>query len=243
MLTSTLRRTAVATLSLLLTAALLGSMGCGGASFGSELSAQPRPRPVRDEATPLRLPEAEPFSITLTESSRKPGLDGTAVSDARATRTGEAEITAAVEQSGLAVGNFQLGHAFENASDRQADFDFVVRYRYDFAAAATPESAYPDAQVGLKLYARGEHGRTLRDVTLVQHTTEGGPVDGASEDAREFTLTLGPGETVNVFLAGQVRIDIREGRSASGSLKVTDLSMEVAMRLAPAVRQGGDGQE
>jgi len=58
-----------------------------------------------------------------------------------------------------------------------------------------------------------------------------------------FTVTLSPGDSVNVFVAGQAKVDIREGRSGSGSLKLSGLQMDVVARPAPAVRTANDGQK
>lgn len=89
---------------------------------------------------------------------------------------------------------------------------------------------------------RGGRGRLLRDLTLLMHSTESGGASRESDETLRFTLTLGPGESASVFLAGQVQIEIRAGRSARGSLKLTDLRMEVTSRPAPAVQSTGDEQ-
>ena len=196
----------------------------------------------RVEGDTLRLPEQEAFSIALPQTSEKAGLDGTAEADADATQAGTAAAAAAVTNSGTVLGSFQLGHAFKNDVERQTDFDFDLRFHYEFEIAATPETSYPDAQVGLKLYARGSRGRLLRDLTLFEHSTENGSTVRKSDETLHFTVTLGPGEAVNVFLAGQVRIEIREGRSARGSLKLSDLRMDVTTRPAPAVKSSDDEQ-
>lgn len=231
------------TIPALAAAALLlasGLAGCSNTRFGSQLSVQPRPQPISAAAgTTLRLPQDKAFSIALPSANREPGLGGTAEADADATGAGTAEASAAIADSGTAAGLFQLGHSFENDTSRQADFKFTVRYHYAFEAAATPESGYPDAVVGLKLYARGQRGRLLQDLSLIQHSTDSGSLERAGEEALHFTLTLGPDEVVTVFLAGQVKVEIREGRSAHGALKLRDVQMEVVTKPAPAT---GDEQ-
>jgi hypothetical protein len=223
-------------LPLALTICLLPVTGCTGSRFGSELAARPKPLPISNaDGKAMCLPDSGPFSIALPKVTHEAGLEGTADSGASAEGSGTAMATATVTQAGTAVGSFQLGHAFENDTDQQNDVDFTVRFHYAFDAAATPESGHPDADVGLKLYARDERGRLLRDQTLLTHSTESGPAAGESDQSRQFTLTLGPGESVSVFVAGQVKIEIREGRSAHGSLKLTNLQMEVTRRPAPAV--------
>jgi len=219
-------------------------VGCGGQRFGSELGTRPKTRPLsRMEGSAVRLPEGKPFAIAVPQASKKPGLEGTAEADARASGSGTADASATISFSGTAEGSFQLGDAFENDTPRQTDFDFTVRFHYAFEAEAHPASAYPDATVGLNLYARDGRGRLLRELKLIDYSTEHGPARGESHEDRQFTLTLGPGESVNVFLAGRVRVDIREGRSAHGSLRLTGLQMEVATRPAPDVAPSGDEQE
>jgi hypothetical protein len=43
-------------------------------------------------------------------------------------------------------------------------------------------------------------------------------------------------------LAGQVAVEVKAGRSAHGSLKLSGLQMEVETRPAPPVRTAGDEQ-
>lgn len=210
--------------------------GCSSSQFGSELTARPKPQPVGKPApSTIRLPQQRAFSIALPKVTKQAGLDGTAEGNANVDNMGSAELSAAVTNSGTAVSNFQLGHAFENDSDQQADFEFVVRCHHAFDAGATPPTPYPDAQVGLKLYARDSQGRLVRDMTLLQYTTEAGATANESDETLRFTITVGPADSVSVFLAGQVKVEIREGRSAHGTLKLSGLTMELTSRLAPPV--------
>lgn len=210
--------------------------GCSDTRFGSELAMRPKAHAIRTaERTTLRFPQDRPFSIALPSASKQAGPDGTAQADASARADGTAQALAAVGNSGTAEGLFQLGQAFANDKEQQLDLDFSVRFHYEFAAEAKPALDLPDAVVGLKLYARDSRGRLVRDMLLVQHSTENGATEQQGDKTASFTLTLGPSESVNVFLAGQAKVDIREGRSASCSLKLSDLVIEVVTRLAPAV--------
>jgi len=164
-------------------------------------------------------------------------LDGTAQAAATAERIGRAEATAAVTHSGTAEGLFQLGHALANDTDRQIDLEFTVRFAYEFEVQHQPEVRLPDAVVGLRLYARDDHGRLLRELALLDHSTEDGPARRQADDRLDFALTLGPGQSVDVFLAGQARVEIDSARSASVTLRLSGLQFEVVTRPAPAVMQ------
>ncbi len=221
----------------------LAAVGCGGANFGSELSAKPKPQALgRTEGKTLRLPQDEPFSIHLNRSQQQAGLDGTAEADARAKREGQGAVSARVTSGGQASATFQLGHAFANDGDRQVDLNVAVSCEYEYEAGADPATPWPDATVGLKLYARDGRNRLLNSFSLVQHSTKQGAASSRDRKELRFTLTLGPGESVNVFLAGQVAIEVEAGRSAHGSLKLSGLQMEVETRPAPPVRTAGDEQ-
>jgi hypothetical protein len=54
---------------------------------------------------------------------------------------------------------------------------------------------------------------------------------------------LGPLESINVFLAGGVKVETREGHAARGSIKLSGLEMEVQTKMAPPVRSAGDEQD
>lgn len=219
---------------------LLAAGGCASTRFGSELPDQPRPRALGGAGpVTLHLPADAAFNIALPSSTRRPGLGGTASADAEAHADGRAAASAAVSESGQAQGLFQLGHALANDGERQMDCDLEVRFRYRFEVGQEPALNLPDAEVGLRLYARDSRGRLLRDLVLVEHTTEHGAALREADEHSRFTLTLSPGQTVNVFLAGQVRVEIEHGRSASGSLDVSGLTIDVTTRPAPAAGAAG----
>ena len=211
--------------------------GCSSTQFGSQLSARPKPQAIRElESTTLRFPQSAPFAIALPRASKEAGLDGKADSDASAQPNGEAEVNASVTSSGKAEGLFQLGHAFANDTDRQMDLNVTVRFQCEFEAREEPDARLPDASVGLRLYARDERGRILRDIPLVDQSTENGTTQRQDNEDLHFTVTLGPGQSVDVFLAGQAKADIPSGRSASAKLKLRGLQFEVVTQPAPPVQ-------
>jgi hypothetical protein len=221
---------------------LLG--GCSSDQFGSELSVRPKPYALRKtESVTVRLPQDEPFSIALPLDHREPGLDGEADAHATAERTGQGEARATVTRSGTAEGLFRLGHAFANDTDRQIDLDITVRYQYEFEAREEPEARLPEASVGLRLYARDDRGRILRDWVLVSYSTDDGTARDQADRTTNCTITLGPGESVDVFLAGRAKADVSVERTASALLKLSGLQFEVVTRPAPAVRAASDEQQ
>lgn len=222
---------------------LLSPAGCGRGEFGSELSFRPSPQALGGvEGGAIRLPQDKPFSIALAPTQETPGLGGTAEADAHASKDGNADATARVENGGSALAGFQLGHAFENDSDRQMHLHVRVRCEYQTQAGALPSSALPDAQVTLKLYARDGRNRLLRELSLVAHSTDEGAASSTSRKNIEFDLTLGPRQSVSIFLAGSVEIETPDGRSAHGSIGLSGLEMDVRTEMAPPVRKAADEQ-
>ena len=211
--------------------------GCMGTQFGAELSAKPKPRALRaTQPTTLRLPQDEAFVIALPSASKKPGLDGTAEADASARTTGQAEASAGVKQSGTAEALFQLGHALANETDRQMDLDCTVRLKYEFDVSNTPAQRLADATIGLRLYVREARGRLLRDLALLDYTTESGAAGRTGDESFRFTATLAPGDVVHVFLAGLAKVDIPGERAATAKLKVSGFQFDIIAQPAPAVQ-------
>jgi hypothetical protein len=235
---------------LIIAAAAFAAGGCSSAQFGVEMAVRPKPYLLRSVApATLRLPQDQPFAIALESDHREPGLDGTADAGAAAKGTGEGSATATVERSGSAEGLFRLGQGFTNDTDRQIDLDLVMRYRYEFGARAEPAAPRtPDATVGLRLYAHEAHGRMQRDLVLIDYSTEDGATQQQGDKRVELTLTLGPGQSMDVFVAGRAKVDVKALRTAAATLKLSDLQFEVATRPAPEVRATsapsgpGDGQ-
>lgn len=222
--------------------ALIVLTGCSAGQVGSELAVRPKGHSLGkpDTSTTLRLPQQNPFNITLTRANKQPGLLGAAEVDATAESNGTATARAAVREGGQAEALFQIGHALENSGERQTDADFKISFQRAFDVSGQAEPGVTDAVVSLWLYVRNARGRLVRDVQLLSYTSENGPARNRGTETQEFTLTLAPGETMNVFLAGNVQVKVPDGRSASGSLTVSNLQFEIVTRPAPAVRTASD---
>ncbi len=221
-----------------------GLAGCSRGGLASELAVQPQPQIVRaTESTTLDIPKDQPFAIALAPSQESPGLEGTADADAHATKDGSADARAEVKNGGKATAAFQLGHAIKNDTDRQVDLDLKVRCRCEYQAKAEPVSGLPDATVGLMLYARTAQNRPLIELSLVGHSTEKGAVSETGDKELSFTVTLGPGETANIYLGGEAKVETEPGRSASGALAVRNLQMQIVTRPAPPVAKASDAQK
>lgn len=217
--------------------------GCGGGDYAAELSARPRTLALRgEEGRTIRLPADEKFSIYRAPSQQDPGLGGSASADGHATPDGAADCRAQVDGGGEATATFQLGHAFANETDRQMDLDVALRFAYDYAVDASPPDAPVDARVGLKLYARDNRNRLLRNNELLAHAAERGAAERAGREDYRFSLTIGPGASVSVYIAGQSTVKADFGRSGRVALKVAGLEMDVTSRLAPPVQTAADEQ-
>lgn len=232
----TTRRGPRAGCAYLLASSVLVCVGCGGAQFGSELSAHPQPRLIEKPArTTLRVPQDEPFAIALPRSAREGGLDGTADGDATADPAGSATATASVKFSGMSESLFQLGHSFANGTDQQMDLDVTAHFHSTYRVHAEPDAQLPDALVGLRLYVRDSRGRMLRDLVLLDQTTENGATQSEADQSPRFTITLAPGESADVYVAGLAKVDIPTGRTATAELSLSGLQLEVVTQPAPLV--------
>lgn len=210
--------------------------GCTGASVGSELTVRPDPRPLsRSAGSVLRLPQDEKFSIALAPASKSPGLTGTADATATASRDGKADLAASVENGGTASAAFQIGHAFSNDSERQMDLRVKTRFGCEFRADTKPTSAGEDVTLGLSIFAREARGRLLKSISVIEYTTAEGGLSSDSTRENEFTLTLGPGDSISVFVAGNIAIEAKEGRTATAAMQLSGLELEVESKPAPAV--------
>lgn len=215
---------------------LTSAAGCAGTGFGSELSVTPAPTLVRDvTSTTISLPQAEGFSIRLPQSTEQAGLDGKVDSKADVQRDGSANASVTISNGGQGTAAVQVGHVLKNDTSRQMDLHVAVHYKYEFDVANNPEQRGPGATVGIRLYARDQRHRTLRDLELVSHNTEQGGASRKSDEDVSFQLTLAPSDTIAVYIAGQAAVTVPEGRSASSSLLIRQLRMDIATVPAPAI--------
>lgn len=226
---------------LLMLGGLLMLSGCATGGFGAELSSEPRPRSIeKTTQTSIHLPANEEFSIHLLSERRQPGLDGTATVKTVVNPKGSAEAHADVDQSGSAQAEFQLGHAFSNDTDQQMDLSFKISFDYHFMVEESPDLRFPDATIGLRLYARTLFGRTLRDLVVVEQTTESGNAVRYGHETLDFVLTIGPDVSVSVYLAGLARVEVGDGRDAEAELTIENVEFVVTTEPAPPVRAASD---
>lgn len=230
-------------LAVLLTFILLATPGgCGGGGFGAELSTRPTPRELKSaDGERLSLPADEGFTIRLPKSSKEAALGGTASADASAERSGSASATAEVTNGGSASGTFQLGHAVKNSTNRQVELEVAVSLAFEFETKADPPSALPDASVSLKIFALDQRSRVLRDLDVASHSSDRGVTKAKSTRELSFSVTLGPGDSLNLYAAGQAAVSVKEGHSAASTLKLSGLKMDLVTKPAPPVRTAADG--
>lgn len=221
---------------ILAAAALMSLLGCGGGG-AEQLAVRPtKPEPIgRAEGRRIELPRDGRFLIALAPSQQAPGLDGQAVCEARVSPEGHGSVTATVRNGGTASGAVQIGHSLTNDTARQADVEVSVSAEVEFDVRSEETTRRPEASVSLLLYARDDRNRELATVELARHSSDKGAAAGQGSESVQISLTLGPGQTANVYLAGEVTIVAEYGRSAAGSIKLSDVRMTFDVRSAPPV--------
>jgi hypothetical protein len=221
--------------------------GCGGGGFGGQLAVRPEPMPLDAVAAKtITLPADAPFSIKLAPSEKSPGLDGKAEAGSETDADGSANASATVENGGSATAGFQLGHAFVNDAERQVDLSVGVRFDYEYqseAADVAADTATPSGAVELTLFALDGRGRELRKFPILAHASEEGSAASSASKSMRFGLTLSPGQEVSIYLAGQVKAETDYGETAGGSLRLSNLQMQVSGKAAPPVRTAADEPE
>ncbi|TWT41928.1 hypothetical protein RAS1_30520 [Phycisphaerae bacterium RAS1] len=216
--------------------------GCGAGGFGAELTARPEPRDLKNaDGEKLSLPADEAFTIRLPKATKEAALGGTANADASAERTGAAAASADVSNGGSAAGTFQLGHAVRNATNRQIELQVAVSLAYEFETKADPPSPLPDSSVSLKIFAIDQRSRVLHDLDVALHSSDRGLAASKSSQELSFFVTLGPGDSINIYAAGQAAVGVKEGHSAASVLKLSGLKMDLLTKPAPPVRTAADG--
>lgn len=208
--------------------------GCEGGGPG-ELSMRPSTRPFRLDAA-IQVPRDFPFAILSSPSQENPAPGGVVQSHAESKSTGEARAVTSVERGGAGAASFQLGAAFVNDTDRQVDVTVSARYRYAFALSTDARTRAADGTLNLHFYARDQFNRLLRDMPLLTQTTEQGATTQSGENQLEFTVTIGARDSLYLFFGGAVGVDtLKTARSAKSELTLSDVSLTVSGRTAPAV--------
>jgi len=211
--------------------------GCAAGGAGGDLSVRPDAKPLSKHAgKAFSLPKDEKFTITLAPASQAPGLEGKAEGKATCEAKGEGKASAKVEKGGTANGTFQLGHAVKNDSEQQVDLSVRVKFKCEYAVEANPMLARGKTAASLKIFARDGRNRLLQSFGVVQQSSDEGKVDSNATKDIGFTITLGPGESVAIYLAGVADANLRDGETGEARISASDVTMELETRAAPQVK-------
>lgn len=214
---------------------LIAPFGCAAGAAGSDLVATPKPRPIGSATGGvLRIPQDEPFSILFSPSQRQPGLGGAATAEANAVKDGSASASVSVDNAGSANATFQVGHAFLNDTSRQVDLAFRVRLEYACELECKPAAKAPIASASLWLYTRDVRGRILGRYNLAQHNADDGAGSSSDHSDLQFTQTLGPGDSVSVFVAGTAMAEFEGEHTARVAVTIKNLTLEASTQTAPS---------
>jgi hypothetical protein len=203
--------------------------GCNQAGFGRELAHQPPPKPLQLSSTQtLELPANEPFNITLNRTTEEPTLAGTVDTHASANgQDGTARVHSEVRDGGFGRAEAQIGYAFVNQTGHQLNVKISVEFEYTVDLQLDPPTTLPNASAAMRLLVRHPRGRVLRDIPLVEQSTDDGPFYRKSRDEAALTVPLAPGGALNVYVAGLASIDAPAGRHASATLQLSDFVMRI----------------
>ncbi|MBK8916010.1 MAG: hypothetical protein IPM64_15680 [Phycisphaerales bacterium] len=219
----------------LLLTALSGCAGGGAA----ELTARPRPQPLT--AAAVSVPRDGKLSIALSSFSKRPGLEGQVSGDATADARGGGELALRVQGGGAAEATLQLGHAFSNETDRQVELDLSVRFALTLSTTLDPAAVEGDATMNARLFVRDGANRLLRAIDVTGFAATQGSLKRSARDSQQLTLTLGPGQSAQVFLGIDAAADtLRSDRSASLTVTISDFAIDATTRPAPGA--AGDGR-
>lgn len=212
--------------------------GCAGGG-AAELSARPRPQALT--AATVSVPRDGRLSIALSSFSKRAGLSGQVTGDATAAAEGRGELTLNITGGGSADGALQLGHAFSNDSDRQVELDLAIRFSMELSTTVETAAIEGDATLRARLYVRDGANRLLRAIDVTGFAATHGSLKRTTRESQQLTLTLGPGQSAQVFLGIDAAADtLRSERSASLTVRITDFVVDASTRPAPGA--AGDGR-
>lgn len=224
-----------------LTAALLGGGAGCGREFGAEVAVRPDPVVFRRVAERvIRIPDDVPFALRAAPASQAPAPDGEARAEADARPDGTARAVVEVRNGGQAQAEFQLGHAVRNDTDVQTDVEVTLRVRFGYELDRSGGPPRPDSELGLRLYAQDERSRMLRSFVLLSHSGEAGPVASTDERTLRFRVTLGPRQTLTVYLAGLAQAEMEPGQQVRAAVEVQRAALELRLVPAPGLEGSAD---
>lgn len=209
--------------------------GCSSAGAASDLAYKPRPQVIPPSGA-IHLPQDGKLGIALVSFDRHAGISGVVDGDATADADGNGLLRGVVSKGGSIGGVLQLGHAFENNSDHQVTLEVNFAFHYKLELAGDAKAGATDAVVGLKLFVRNSYSRALRAIDIANHSTEQGAVQRESTEQQSLSIPLGPGESVQIFVAATAAADtIKSERSAGYKLTIDHVRIDATSRSAPPV--------
>ncbi len=241
-------RTVPGSLAVLVPLSLLIT-GCSGGNPTANLEYRPPALNLKaGRLKPIRLPQDDPFSLHRAPTQRTPRLTGDVAVEAEAHPDGTAQARTQIVAEGEGWAGFQVGHAVRNETIRQIVLDVRIELDYAARAESLPQPLIGGASVALDVLARDQNNRRLRQLSLLSHDSEDGPLDAQSTRTVHWRLTLAPGDTVTLYVGGQTAGKLRYSatdpqRTLRSELRLRRLRMILTPELPAGDARDAQGQD
>lgn len=169
--------------------------------------------------------------------------------------TDGAMCRASVQADGSAWGEFQLGYTFDNATNRRVAALVKLRLKATESGRVSGETASPSGSNGksgtgdstadaspasamnqLRFVVKDSYGAVLRDENLLSDAATKGGSQSSRTHELAFDLSFEPDRGYYLVLVGRSEVTGGKGQSASASIEVSGMSIEVDCSGAGATK-------
>ncbi len=219
---------------------LIALTGCGDSVAVINTARLPVDRPdvtvERIAKGGVSLPGAEPFNVTSFESAQ----DGDGRGESKAIDNNGAICKAESGATGVGKASFMLGYTFDNQSGKPLDVVVKLKLKHDATIELSPGETPigkqpPGANNTLAFVVRDSAGVVLKNEVLTTSTSDAGPKSSSGSQDLAFDVRCPEDRGYYFVIAGACEARNGTGRSASVSMTISDISLELEWRPGKSV--------
>lgn len=213
--------------------------GCGGGEAGGEVKLPEAKRYDLDQSMAARGSVTVPGTSEMNYSSFRSGQTGAGRGESKRSGAAGAICLAECEPEGSGWGEFQIGYSFDNKSGRALDATVKLRLKVtetNEVKREAPVGAEDNtaATTSLRFFIKDTVGREIKSDNILASSLALGPRSSGKQQELIFDTRFEPERGYYLIVAGRSEVSSEQGRAVAASVEVTDMSLEIAWKPAPA---------
>lgn len=226
----------------------LAVAGCGGGGTTAEVKLPEAERPDIDSAAASSGGLTVPGPADFNYASFRSGQVGAGRGESKRSGPAGAMCRAECQKDGSAWGEFQFGYTFDNKTGKALDAVVKVRLKVSESNNVSTQpgdeiAGAPTATSALTFFIKDSIGAELKNANLLSTVIGSGPKSSGNQQELVFDARFEPDRGYYLIVSGRCDTNAGDAESLSATVEISDLSIEISWKPAPAAMSKGKGDD